>query len=470
MLAWLTTPLIVYFLVSNAVFLTLLVASFIAIRKMIFARPMIESIWKRTADFGPPISLIAPSYNEEKTIIASVRSFLGLDYPKHEVIIVNDGSTDQTLERLKHEFKLLPASIYFDDRLSKTKIRETYRSQLYQNLIVVDKVNGGKADSINVGIGYSSTDIFCAVDADCILDRDALLKVVLPFVEDPETTLAAGGTIRPVNGSAVKGAKVLKPMLPANPVVLFQIVEYLRAFLFGRVGWNLFNSTMIISGAFGIFNREAVVQVGGYKEGSVGEDMELVVRLRKWAGDHDRQVSISFIPDPICWTEVPGDLLTLGRQRDRWQRGLADSLLTHRKMFFNPRYGLAGLLAYPSFFFFELIQPIVELLAYIIIFTGWVTNQIPGEMIYLFFIVDILFGMLMSFGAVLIEESAFHKYPKIHQLFILLGVSLFENLGFRQYVMFWRIVGCVRYFFGAREWGKMQREGFDIHQVSKKIK
>jgi len=455
-----TYGIVAYFLASNLIFLGLLMASALAIRKMIFARPMIESIWKRTAELGPPISVIAPCFNESRTILTAVRSFIALEYSDFEVIIVNDGSTDQTLALLIDEFHLKPAKIFYDDRLSRTEIREVYRSPIHQNLIVIDKINRGKADSINVGIGFSQFDFFCAVDADCVLDRDALLKVILPFVEEPETTVAAGGTVRPVNGTQLRAGRPIVPSLPWNPLVLFQIVEYLRAFLFGRVGWNMFNSTMIISGAFGIFKKNSVIAVGGYQEDSVGEDMELILRLRHQAGLQNKEISIAFIPDPICWTEVPADLISLGKQRDRWQRGLADSLMKHRQMLFNPRFGAVGFLAYPVFVLFELIQPFMELLSYLLIFIGALSGWISWDLVILFFVVDLLFGMLMSFGAVLIEESAFHKYPKVHQLVTLLVFSFFEHLGFRQYVMAWRAYGSFKYLLGSREWGKQEREGF----------
>lgn len=465
--AWLMNLLVGYFVVSNVIFLILLMASFVAIRRMVFSRPMIESIWKRTAELGPPITLIAPSFNEEKSIVSSVKSFLGLDYPRHEVIVVNDGSTDQSMLKLQEEFKLKPARIFYDDSLSKSKIHGVFRSQIYDNLIVIDKENGGKADAINVGIGFSNHEIFCAVDADCYLDRDALLKVTLPFVENPETTVAAGGTVRPLNGSVLRVGKPPITRLPKNPIVLFQIVEYLRAFLFGRVGWNELNATMIISGAFGIFKKAPVVAIGGYRQTSIGEDMELVLHLRRWGAENQREVDIAFIADPICWTEVPSDLFSLGRQRDRWQRGLADSLFQHSRMFFNRKYGMAGLVAYPAFFFFELLQPLISLLAYVLMIVGLSSGWIRSDVVVLFFVVEILFGMMMSFGAVLIEDSAFHKYPKVGQLGVLLVISLVENLGFRQLTTFWRVIGTFKYIMGDSSWGKMQRSGFSYPNVNR---
>lgn len=453
--------LAVYFFVSNLVHLFLLGASFLAIRRTIFSRPMLESVWRRTVDLGPAVSIIAPAFNEEKSIVASVNSFLQLEYPRLEVLVVNDGSTDSSLEKLKAEFRLMPAKIFYDNRLSAPQPKGVFRSQMYPQLIVIDKANSGKAESINVAIGYASYEIFCAVDADCILERDAILKVILPFIENPETTIAAGGTVRPMNGSWLRNRR-MSPHLPWNPLVLFQIVEYLRAFLFGRVGWNYLDATMIVSGAFGIFKKEAIIQAGGYLSRSVGEDMELIVRLRELSEDGETPGKIAFIPDPICWTEVPGDLLSLGRQRDRWQRGLAESLFAHRRLFFNPRYGVIGLFAYPVFFFFELLQPLMELMGHLLIIVGWASGLIPQDLIILLIITHLLFGTMMSFGAVLIEESAFHKYPKISQLGVLLLFALFEHIVYRPYINLWRLWGMLRFLMGKKEWGEIKRQDFQI--------
>jgi cellulose synthase/poly-beta-1,6-N-acetylglucosamine synthase-like glycosyltransferase len=450
-----------YFLFANFIFLLLLIGAFFSIRQFIRARPMVESLWKRFSKLGPPISVIAPAFNEENSIVESLYSFLTLQYPRLEVILVNDGSTDSTFRKVSEAFKLEPIHLFYNDSLSKSSILGTYCSNLYPNLFVIDKVRGGKADSINVGIGFSRYDFFCAVDSDSILDRDALLKVVLPFIEKPETTVASGGTIRPVNGSLVRGGQVYETRLSKNPLVLVQIVEYLRAFLFGRVGWNLYNGTMIISGAFGVFKKAAVLEVGGYSEGSLGEDMELVVRLRHYAGLCDREISIAFIADPVCWTEVPATFKALAVQRDRWQRGLAEVLFHYKSMLFNPKYGSIGLIAYPYFFFVELFGPWLELFSYIFIFFGYFLGWVQLDLVFLFLIVDWCFGILMSFGAILIEESAYHKYPKLRDLFTLLLFSFFEQIGFRQLHSFWRLRGTIRYFRGIKHWGKMERIGFN---------
>lgn len=452
--------LTVYFLSANLISLGLLIGAFISIRHYRRARPLVQSFWRRFARLGPPVSVIAPAFNEENTIVDSIYSFLTLQYPRFEVIVVNDGSTDQTLSKMIEAFQLEPTHLYYMKDLSYSVVHETYASKLYPNLFVIDKVNGGKADSINVGIGFSRYELFCAVDSDSILEGDALVKVVLPFIEDPEHMIASGGTVRPVNGSDVSAGRLVRAKLSRNPLVLIQIVEYLRAFLLGRVGWNLVNGTLIISGAFGVFKKKAVIDIHGYQGGSMSEDMELVVRLRYAEGFRNEGHRVSFIADPICWTEAPSNLLSLSRQRDRWQRGLAEVLFKYRSMLFNSRYGVVGWVALPYFFFVELLGPIIELFAYTLLIVGLSMGWLHWDLAFLLVAADILFGILMSMGAVLIEESAYHKYPRTIDFCILLICAFFEQVGFRQLNTFWRLRGTIRYFRGANDWGQMERTGF----------
>ncbi|TVQ81019.1 MAG: glycosyltransferase family 2 protein, partial [Bradymonadales bacterium] len=452
--------LIFFFLFANLTGFTLLLLSFFSVRKNIKTQGLVESMKERFDVIAPGISLIAPAYNEEKTLSESVKSFLMLDYPNLEILIVNDGSSDSSLKVLIENFQLVPSERFYDHRLSSSKVRQFYESRSYSNLFVIDKENGGKADSINVGIGFASKPLFCAVDSDSILERDGLLKVVIPFIEEPETTLASGGTVRPVNGCRVEYGRVSEVRFSRNPLVLIQIVEYLRAFLFGRLGWNALGSTLIISGAFGLFRRDVVQEAGGYRRGSLGEDMELVVRLRRYATENEIPFRICFVPDPICWTEVPENIRSLSQQRDRWQQGLAESLLSNQKMFLNPRYRLAGLFAFPYFYIVELFGPIIEVLAYLMIGFGLWWGYVSLEIFLFFVIVNIVFGLFMSLAAVLIEENAFHKYPRFGQFLFLSLLACIEHLGYRQMTSLFRAKGLLRYFFGQSSWGKVDRQGF----------
>ena len=450
-----------YFMLANGIFFSLLLVSFFSVRKVVRSNPMVESLKDRYTLIAPAVSIIAPAFNEEKTVVESIHSFLRLDYPSFEILLINDGSKDRTLAQLQESFDLTPAERFYDARLSSSKVRGFYKSKSYPNLFVVDKENGGKADAINVGLGFASNTLFCAVDSDSILEPDCLLRVVVPFIEEPETTIAAGGTVRPVNGCVIEQGRVSELRFPRGILGKIQIVEYLRAFLFGRQGWNAWNSTLIISGAFGIFKRDIVIEAGGYRRDSIGEDMELVVRLRRYAVENGLPYRISFVPDPICWTEVPETIAGLAQQRDRWQRGLADSLFSHMRMFMNPRYGAAGMVAFPYFFLVELFGPVIETAAYLFIGIGLFTGKIDQSILLLFVLVDIVFGIFMSFGAVFIEESAFHKYTKLRHLLGLVVLSFVEQLGFRQLLTLLRLRGLINYFLGRKQWGEMSRTGFD---------
>lgn len=451
---------IFYFASANFIFFLLLVVSYFSIKRIIRISPLIDSMRDRYDLIAPGISVIAPAFNEERSITQSVKSFLMLDYPNFEVVVVNDGSEDNTLQNLIDQFELIPSDRFYDERLSESKVRGFYRSGIFPNLFVVDKENGGKADAINVGISYAEHELFCAVDSDSILEPDCLLRVVIPFLEEPESTIAAGGTVRPVNGCRVEFGRVTRMRFPKKALELVQIIEYLRAFLFGRQGWNVLNATLIISGAFGIFKKNLVIEAGGYKQHSLGEDMELVVRLRKVAQSKGLPYRISFVPDPICWTEVPNTWSGLAKQRDRWQRGLAESLLGHMKIFCNPRFGAAGLIAFPYFFFVELLGPVIEVLAYVLVGAGVALGYLSLETLILLIIVDLVFGIFMSLSAVFIEENAFHKYSRFHQLFVLIGITFLEHLGFKQAVGLIRLHGLFNYLTGKSSWGKADRAGF----------
>lgn len=261
-----------------------------------------------TADLSlaPPVSVLVPAFNEQLTVVSTVRALLGLNYSHHEVVVVNDGSTDHTLARLVAEFSLVPFPEAYRVRLVTQRIRTVYRSTTHPNLRVIDKENGGKSDALNAGINAARYPLFCAVDADSVLQRESLARAVRPFLEDA-STVAVGGTVRLANGCTIVDGFVEKVGLPRNPLALLQVVEYLRSFLFGRLGWSPFNALMVISGAFGVFRKDVVLDAGGYRTDTVGEDMELVMRLHRHCRAAGRRYRIVFIADPICWTEAPED-------------------------------------------------------------------------------------------------------------------------------------------------------------------
>lgn len=403
---------------------------------------------------------IAPAYNEELTIEESVKSLLMLQYPEYEVIVVNDGSKDDTLERLKGTFDLHQVQPDIEVTVPCNEILGVYRSPTHPNLVAVDKENGGKADALNARINVSTYPVICAIDADSLLEGGALLRVTKPFIERPETTVAVGGIIRVANGCTIEAGRVVRAGLARNWLPLIQTVEYLRAFLFGRSGWSALHSLLIISGAFGVFRKDVVIAVGGYRRDTVGEDMELVVRMHRYLREHRTQYEMHFLPDPVCWTEVPESVKVLGRQRNRWQRGLIDSLWIHRKMMLNPRYGIVGLLGFPYFVFLEVLAPIVELSGYIIIPLSYAFGVLDLTFFALFLTVAILLGAILSTSSVVLEELSFRRYPKTSDLLKLISVGLLENIGYRQLSSWWRLMGTLDYLRGQTTWGRMERKGF----------
>lgn len=441
-----------------------LVMSVIAIRTLVrYARKMrLLSIRQQiAAASAPPIAIIAPMYNEAAVCVDSARSLLGIDYPNYEVMLINDGSTDDTVERVVDAFEMDKVERAATAQLDSQRVRGIYRSRTHRQLWLIDKENGGKADALNAGINYCRAPLFCAIDADTLLERDGLLRVVQPFLEDSRT-VAAGGIVRIANDCTVGHGQVVDVRLPENELARLQVTEYLRAFLSGRVAWDVTGMVLIISGAFGLFKRSLVVDVGGYSTDTVGEDMELVVRIHRHCLENKIPYKVRFVPDPVAWTECPESMSVLGRQRDRWQRGLAQVMVRHIKMLFNPRYGRVGMIAYPYFFFFEMLGPVMETIGYVVIALSIIFGMISPTIALAFFAVAIVFGVALSSAAVTLEELSFHKYTRLSDLLRLFRVSITENLGYRQLNAYWRMKGLYSYLKGDHSWGEMTRTGFAI--------
>jgi cellulose synthase/poly-beta-1,6-N-acetylglucosamine synthase-like glycosyltransferase len=386
-----------------------------------------------------------------------VRSILQLDYLEFEVVVVNDGSKDGTLETLVREFELVPYPAALLLELPCQPVRAVYRSARIPSLRVIDKENGGKADALNAGINAARHPLFCAIDADSILQRDSLWRVVEPFLDYPDT-VATGGTVRLANGCTVEGGFLTRVALPRNLLALLQIVEYLRAFLFGRMGWSPFNAVLVISGAFGLFRRDAVVAAGGYSTRTVGEDMELVVRLHRLHRRQRKPYRVVFVPEPICWTEAPESLAVLRAQRVRWHRGLSESLAMNLALLFHPRSGIVGWVAMPFMLLFEWLSPLVELAGFLFMIVGAALGLLSLQALWVFLLVAFAFGALLSVNALLLEELMGHVYPRLGQLGALALVALVESFGYRQLVSWYRLVGFIRWASGSRAgWGDMKR-------------
>lgn len=449
---------LLYFAGLNAVYIGL---NLVALRVIGRERTMrdIEALPDYGAGLEPGISVLVPGYNEEATIAASVRSMLQLDYPDFEVIVINDGSKDKTLDVLKREFALKPFPEAYRVALKVKPVRRIYRSTLFPNLRVIDKDNGGKADALNAGINAARHALFCGVDADSVLQRDSLRRIVRPFMED-RRIIACGGTVRIANGCRISQGYLESVGMPASWLARVQIVEYLRAFLFGRLGWSPMNAVLIVSGAFGLFRRQAVIEAGGYRTSTIGEDMELVVRMHRLSREGGHDYRIVFVPDPVCWTEAPESLAVLKAQRVRWQRGLLESLWLNRSLLFARRSGAVGWLAFPVMTVFEAVGPLIEFMGYIFMTVAFAMGWISGAAFAAFMILAVGLGLMLSASSLLLEEMSFRLYPKLAHLRALVAAMLVENIGYRQLNSWWRLLGIWKWLRGGHGvWGDMKRKG-----------
>jgi YaiO family outer membrane protein len=457
--------ILVYFLALNSFYALLLVLS-------------IPEIWEQTrlaedddfqrlmqSDALPPITILVPAYNESATIQASVTAILTLEYRNYEVVVVNDGSKDDTLDQLRHAFDLYEVPRVYPETITTKPLRALYRSRSRSRLLVIDKDNGGKADSLNAAINASRFPLVIAVDADTLIEPDALLRLTRPFMLGREVA-AVGGTVRVANDCTVGDGRVTDARVAGRALPGIQVVEYLRAFLFGRLGWNRLGGNLIISGAFGLFRKDYVAAIGGYHTGSVVEDLDLVVRLHRYLRQRRIRYEMPFIPDPVAWTEVPESFKILARQRERWHRGLISAMWRYKGMLFNPRYGRIGFLAMPFYAFGEMLAPVVELIGYIVTVFGLAFGMVDVTFALLFVLVAWGYGMLLSIWAVVLEEVSFRRYRRFGDLMRMLLFASLENFGYRQCTVWWRLKAFANVWKGVHAWGDMTRKGFGKSKVA----
>jgi cellulose synthase/poly-beta-1,6-N-acetylglucosamine synthase-like glycosyltransferase len=418
-----------------------------------------------TSPNAPGMSILAPAYNEAATIVDNVRSLLSIHYNNLEVIIINDGSKDDSLQKLIAEYELQKIDYFVNEQIPAKRVRGVYKSAnpVFHKLIVVDKENGGKADALNVGINISGKPYIVSIDVDCILEQDALLKMAKPFLEETRfRVIASGGVVRIANSCQIRNGRLEKVNLPDRFLARAQALEYIRAFLLGRMAWRRMNGLLLISGAFGAFEKRIVIACGGYNPKTVGEDMELVVRMRRHMEEKKEPYKVTYIPDPLCWTEAPDSYKILGRQRNRWTRGTLETLRYHKIMFFNPRYRFLGMVSYPYWVFFELIAPVVEfvgimgfLLAAIFGYVNW-----PVFFALLGFI--ICFGFLYSIFAILMEVLTYNRYGRPKDIFRLILTAVLEPFLFHPFVVWSAIMGDIDLLRRKGSWGEMTRQGFRV--------
>jgi poly-beta-1,6-N-acetyl-D-glucosamine synthase len=461
------------FIITSLVFtsyLFLMIYSAIALRVYLRKNSYVDYNSIITSPIVPTISVIAPAYNESSNIVENIRTLLSLYYRNLEIIVVNDGSTDDTFERMKEAYDLEKVNYYFDYRLPCERIRGVYKStnRSFKKLLVVDKRNGGKSDALNAGLNITKNDLVVTIDADSIVEKDALLKMVKPFLEEKEAkVVATGGVIRIANSCDISGGQVKAIHLPEKFLPRAQVMEYTRSFLLGRMAWSEIDGLMLISGALGMFDREILVKAGGYSTKTVGEDMEIVVRIRRYMAERNLKYRVQYIPDPLCWTEVPADLKTLAKQRSRWTRGTMETLWKHRKIFLNPKYGKLGIFGYPYWLFFEWLAPIVEFVGIVvfIILTILGRLNVPFFLLLLGFVY--FFAVSLSVWAIFFEEITFHKYEKRRDVAKLILTAFLEPVLFHPLIMLMNIKGNIDKIFNKKEWGMMKRNGLT---KSKKMK
>jgi cellulose synthase/poly-beta-1,6-N-acetylglucosamine synthase-like glycosyltransferase len=448
----LEVTILLYFLALNTIYLVFTTIAF-------FDLLAYRRRWPRRDDRPliadstyPPISILVPAHNEAATVVENVRSLLELGYPEFEIVLINDGSSDDTLARLRRSFGLAAAVPSHPQRLPCRPVRRTWVSSRHPNLTVLDKERGGKSDALNAGINAARYPLFCTIDADSLLEPDALLRIARAFAED-DRVVAAGGIIRVLNETPVERGRVVRAAAPRRPLLLCQAQEYVRGFLTGRSSLARMNSLLIIAGAFGLFRKEAAMRIGGFGVDTVCEDMELVARLHRRAREERSGARVVFLPDPVCWTQVPSDWASLVGQRDRWQRGLLQCLWKHRRMFLNPRYGAVGLVAMPYYALFEAVGPVIEIGGYLLLLALAVTGRLEPTFALLFFGLAVGYGLLLSVAALNLDDLLFKRYGRTRDLALMLLGSLLEFLGYRQMLAAVRAAGFVTVFMRGQSWG-----------------
>ena len=456
--------ILTYFVALNTSYLALITLAGLEFGRHLRRAPFAGADDMFRSPLTLPVSVIVPAYNEGAGIVAAVTAMTALRYPRYEVVVVDDGSSDDTFELLRAEFDLVevprvvPGEVPYHSQVLSVHVARANP----ETLTVVRKTNGGKADALNVGINLARHPLICMVDADSVLDPDALLSVTKPFGDDPLRVVACGGVVRIANGCKVIGGRVVDVRMPKQWLVRIQVVEYLRAFLMGRTGWSRLGGLVVISGAFGVFRRDLVVRVGGMDTATIGEDAELVVRLHRHLREQKQDYRVVFVAEPVSWSEAPSTRTVLGRQRRRWHRGIAEILGKHRRMIGNPRYGRIGLVALPYYVVFELLAPFVELSALVLLPLGRWIDAIDTAFLWRFVLVAYGYGLLVSLVSLFIEEVSFHRYPRWSDLGRGMVAAVLENFGYRQVLAVWQVAGAIGALHGRKaEWGAMHRQGFD---------
>lgn len=456
-LRWVGYATIIYFIAMQVYLVFLSITSALALRRNHHLRRygrVGEMLSSRTT---PPISIVIPAYNEETGIVDSVRSMSIVKYPRFEIVVTNDGSTDGTLQALIDAFRLEQVRIPYRPDLPSTPVRAIYRGRSGVDITVIDKENGGRADALNAGINAARFPYVLCTDADVILDPDCLVNAMQRVVEDRERTVAVGGNIRPLNGSRVELGHLISASVPKGIIPRMQILEYLRTFLASRPGWSWMNALPLVSGAFGIWKKSVVVEVGGFSEGHMGEDLDLTMRVHRYLLDRKVPYRIVYEPSAVIWTEVPHNARVLRRQRIRWHRGLMTAVRDFKRMTGNPRYRQVGTISWTGFFLFEYLAPIIEFIGWFVIPVAWLTGALNTTSLAWMLFIAFGMGLLNSIIALILDES-YGYYNSRADTSRLLVMAVIENFGLRQMTVLWRIRAIIG-GRGIQSWGNMERRG-----------
>jgi len=444
-------------------YLLIAVFAILEIRRYLRSASFTDYSILATSPQAPGMSILAPAYNEGATIVENVRSLLSIHYRNLELIVINDGSKDDCLQKLIDAYHLKKIDFFVKRSITTKDVRGIYKSTnpVFHKLIVVDKVNGGKADALNVGINVSSKEYIVCIDVDCIIEQDALLKMAKPFLDSTGSrVIASGGVVRIANSCEIRNGRLVKVHLSDTFLPRAQTLEYIRAFLLGRMAWSRINALLLISGAFGAFDKEIVIACGGYNHATVGEDMELVVRMRRYMEERNIPYKVTYIPDPLCWTEAPSSYKILGRQRNRWTRGTIETLGMHKKMCLNPNYHTLGILSYPYWLLFELMAPLVEFTGFICMLIAALLGYIDWAMFFSLLGFILSFGILYSIFAILMEVLTYNQYNKSSDILKLVLTAFLEPFIFHPFVVWSAIRGNIDLLRKKNSWGEMSRQGF----------
>ena len=452
---------IVYMLIVITIYLVMTIVAFFNINrtrkldKDFFDESVIESVYTK------PVSIIVPAFNEAVGIVNSVRALTNLKYPKYEIIVVNDGSTDDTEKEVIEHFQMVPVEKVIQKQLETEEVKQIFQSTIQSNVFLVNKDNGGKADAINAGINVSRYPYFCTIDADSILEVNSLLRVMKPILMSNDDVVAVGGNVRVGNGNEFMLGSLFQEKFSNNLFVVTQIVEYLRAFLIGRLSLSKINSVLILSGAFSVFSKEWALKVDGYSKNMIGEDMEIIVKLHRYFKKNKLDKRIEYVPDPVCWTEAPQNISDLRKQRRRWQQGLLDTLKKHVSLTFNPRYKSVGMLSFPYFWFVETIGPLIEFGGYIFIIVAFFLGDVYLEYAFLLMLLLIFYGVIFSLLSIVFESWTSGKYPRVSDLLKMFLTAFLEVFWYRPITLIFRLEGILRSIFRRKDWGHMKRKGFN---------